>query len=326
LGRRWKTESGRLDMPSSIADVARAKASREIRAARRRTGRIPMIREGRGSGPRGLEHARSRVVITPAAALDWRCRSRSSRLFEPVRDDSRLCRTSRWLRAAGAIALAGALVGMGGCVYETLPCALELEEDDLVITELRGPQEGTRGNWIELYNASGEDLDLQGLRGTMQPLKGSEVGGEAALTFLVRESLPVPAGGYVVLGALRLDASRRPEVDYSINSDLRREPEQAELPDGTVVLLPPSENADPYDLLPTARIRLWACERLIEELSYTALPPLGTFSYDGSLVPDADDNDDLSRWCTDDTEPPAEGPQTATGRPGSGGEANRPCP
>ena len=45
-----------------------------------------------------------------------------------------------------------------------------------------------------------------------------------------------------------------------------------------------------------------------------------------SLVPNAEDNDDLARWCTDATLAPTEGPQTATGRPGSGGAVNRPCP
>jgi hypothetical protein len=92
------------------------------------------------------------------------------------------------------------------------------------------------------------------------------------------------------------------------------------------VELPPDENADPRDLFANARLQLHACDQLVDELLYVELPTMGTFSYDGALAPDAHDNDDLSRWCTDETEAPTGGPQTATGRPGSGGEANPPCP
>lgn len=249
-------------------------------------------------------------------------------MFEPVCDDPPLRRASRWLRAAGAIALVGGGAGASGCVHEPQPCLLALEEGDVVITEIRGPQDpdDTRGQWLELFNATDRTLDLRGLRGTIRPLDGSPVDGELTLTFLVREPLPVAAGAYVVLGTLPLDEARRPEVDYSFNTDFRREPSEVEEVSGGLVELPPDENADPRDLFANAHLQLHACDRLVEELVYVELPTMGTFSYDGRHAPDADDNDDLSRWCTDATEAPADGPQTATGRPGSGGEANRPCP
>lgn len=252
-------------------------------------------------------------------------------MFEPDCDDACDRRASRRLRAPGSFALAAWAAMASGCAYEPLPCRLALGEGDLVITEIRGPQEGTRGEWIELYNASGDDIDLRGLRGTLRPLAGSAVDGERALEFLVRESLPVAAGAYVVLGTLPLDATRRPEVDYSINGDFVSKPPPTvpyETPSGEVVQVtaPGGTGLDPRNLFHNARLELYACERLVDGLSYTALPAAGTLSYDGRDEPDADDNDDLSRWCTDDTEPPADGPQTATGRPGSGGEANRPCP
>jgi hypothetical protein len=246
-------------------------------------------------------------------------------LFELVRDDGLHRRASPRLCALGSIALCGFATAASGCLHEPLPCLLALEEGQLVITEIRGPQEGTRGEWIELYNASGEPLDLRGLRGTLRPLEGSAVDDELELTFLVRESLPVEPDGYVVLGTSLVDEVRRPEVDYSINSDFRLEPPDVVLPDGSVVPAPAGENADPRALFSSALLRLYACERLIDGFAYTALPELGTLSYDGSSVPDADDNDDLGRWCTDMTEPPSDGPQTATGHPGSGGEQNRPC-
>lgn len=246
-------------------------------------------------------------------------------MFEPVRDEFPPRRASRWLCATGSIALLAGLAISSGCVRDAQPCIVEMNEGDLVITELRGPQDGTIGEWIELYNASGEVLDLRGLRGTLRPLKGSEVDGDLDLTFLVRESLPVEANAYVVLGTLPLDASRRPDVDYSINSDFRLEPEVVDITGG-VVVLPEDENADPRSLFGSGRLRIYACERLIDSFAYAELPALGTLSYDGNLVPDADDNDDITHWCPDESEQPTDGPQTATGLPGSAGAANRPCP
>jgi hypothetical protein len=259
------------------------------------------------------------MVPTPGATLDSPCV-----LFELFRDEIPRCASPR-LRARGSIALLAGLWTAGGCVREPLPCQSALEEGDVVVTEIRGPQEGTRGEWFELYNTTSEALELRGLRGALQPLEGSAVDGEVQLTFLVRDSLVVEAGAYVVLGTLPLDASRRPEVDYSINADFRLEPTEVEL-SGGVVELPPDENADPKQLFTSARLRLYACDRLIDGFAYLALPELGTLAYDGAATPDADDNDDLSHWCADETEPPADGPQTATGYPGSAGEANRPCP
>jgi hypothetical protein len=246
-------------------------------------------------------------------------------LIELVCEQPSQRRASLRPRAWGFVALLGCLAAASGCALEPLPCLIELSEGDLVITEIRGPQEGTRGEWIELFNASDARLELEGLRGTLRPLEGSAVEGELELTFLVREPLPIEPGGYVVLGTLPLDPVRRPELDYSINSDFRVEPEVVEA-SGGVVVLPEDENADPRPLFGSARLRLYACDRLIDGFAYPELPASGTLSLDPDAISDADANDDLSRWCTDATEPPADGPQTVTGLPGSGGEANRPCP
>lgn len=225
-----------------------------------------------------------------------------------------------------------------GCVREPLPCRLELEEGDVVITELRGPQDGrdTRGEWFELHNTTDEPLDLEGLRGFLRPLEGSAVDGEVALTFLVRQSLPVDAGGYVVVGTLPLDPAKHPEVDYSANLDFVLESSvvEYETQNGDVILVEPpaGENLDPKELFQNARLALFACDRLIDDFRYVQLPSCGTLSYDGSVAPDGDDNDDLARWCSDATSSEwCTGDASATlplpwGAPGSGGEANRPCP
>jgi hypothetical protein len=286
----------------------------------------PAIRVDRGARVMGP----NRIPIPPTCAISGgahprRCPRLVSRLFELVCDDSS-SRTSRWLRAWRSIVLLAGFAWASGCVREPLPCLIDLDEGELVITEIRGPQDSTdtRGQWIELFNATDRALDLAGLRGSIRPLDGSPVDGELTLTFLVREPLPVAAGAYVVLGTLPLDPGRRPELDYSFNDDFRREPPEIEELSGGVVELPPDENADARDLFANAELQLHACDQLVDELLYVELPTMGTLSYGGP--PDADDNDDLSRWCADATEPPADGPMTATGRPGSGGEANRPCP
>ena len=260
-------------------------------------------------------------------------------MIERVCDGSSHRRASPGLRVRGSIALLSAALLLSGCVREPAPCLIELNEGDVVITEIRGPQDGldTRGEWFELHNATDEVLDLQGLRGTLQKLDGGAVDGDVALTFLVREPLELDPGAYVVLGTLPLDDGKRPELDYSVNDDFRLDAATVEVvtPDGQVVEVdaPPDENADPRALFTSARVRLYACDRLIDSVRYVSLPSCGTLSYGGGTTPDADDNDDPSRWCadqrsswcTDDDAMPGS-PPLPWGAPGSGGEANPPCP
>lgn len=238
-------------------------------------------------------------------------------MVEPVFDGRFLDRASYPLRAWGSIVLLGTALA-SGCSREPLPCLLELDEGDLVLTEIRGPQEGvdTRGEWFEIFNATDELLDLEGLRGELVNLKGS-----LEIDFIVRDSLAVPPGGYVVLGSL---ADPPPEVDYSFNADFAVDP-SIEDSDGTLVI-PQNVDSDPRELFANARVELWACNQRIDSVIFAELPALGTYSLDGALAPDAEGNDDARRWCTNDAEAPTTGPQTELGLPGSPGEANPPCP
>ncbi len=249
-------------------------------------------------------------------------------MIEPLRDGRPRRRASPWVRALGSITLLGSATA-AGCQYEPEPCLADLEEGDLVVTEIRGPQDGTWGEWIELYNATDETLDLRGLRGSFERLSGAEIQGESELTFLIRDSLELEAGGYAVLGSRPL-RPRAPAIDYSFNADFRVEPEVVEASGGTVIL-PESENADPVTMFGNARFRLFSCERTIESVDFPSLPRLGTLSYDGARVPDAADNDntgDDAYWCTDDLSEPLEGwdDMGVIGmRPGTPGEPNVPC-
>ena len=192
------------------------------------------------------------------------------------------------------------MLSVGGCTREQEPffCP-DVGEGELIVTEIRGAQEGpdTWGQWIELHNPTDRDLDLFGLRVEMRPLDGDEPD-----VVLVRtEGVALEAGGYGVLG--RFDDDNRPEhVDYGFTVDLDS------------------------SLLSAARIQVKACGVVTDSVVYRNLPSTGSLSWDGALPPDATANDDELAWCPDTTEPSPDGPQTELGVPGTPGEANRPCP
>jgi hypothetical protein len=200
----------------------------------------------------------------------------------------------------GMLGLAAVMTIVCGCTREpeAFLCP-DVEEGELVVSELRGPQSGvdTWGQWIELFNASGADVDLYGLRVTFVPGDGSE-----ADAFLVRtEPVEVPLGAYVVLG--RDDDRTRPaHMDYGYELDVAS------------------------DLPPSGKIEVEACGELLDSMTYRELPVLGTLALDGALEPTAAVNDEPANLCGDATEPSPDGPQTELGVPGTPGEANRPCP
>ena len=85
----------------------------------------------------------------------------------------------------------------------------------LVITELRGDQDpdDELGQWVELYNATGGELDLIGLHVRLRSLDGSKDD-----LIIVRRSLVVAADDYVVIG-LGLDELRPAAIDYAAGTD-----------------------------------------------------------------------------------------------------------
>ncbi len=90
-----------------------------------------------------------------------------------------------------------------------------LAAGELIITEIMSKPDVVSddyGEWIELYNASGEAVDLEGLTVSAT---------DAALSFTVEGSLPVAAGGYVVLVRDGDDAvNGGVPWDYDYRSDL----------------------------------------------------------------------------------------------------------
>jgi hypothetical protein len=186
----------------------------------------------------------------------------------------------------------------GACAREALPehCPA-LDEGELVLTELRGPQSGsdTWGEWLELFNRSGEQVDLAGLELTLTPGDGGD-----PIRLLVRRELIVEPEDHVVLGAAELDEAP-PHMDYGLGAGFDG------FPGGGV-------------------IEVDACDEPVDRLVYLSLPERGTWSFDGAKPPTAPANDEPSCWCADTTEPEPGAPMTEIGVPGTPGEVNRPCP
>jgi hypothetical protein len=182
-----------------------------------------------------------------------------------------------------------------GCVRDPVEQVCPaLAVGDLVVTELRGDQEGaTYGEWIELYNASGETLALTGLEVRLRRLDGG-----AEETILVRGSgLEVPAGAYVTLGDF-VTGDEPAHIDYGFAPDL-----------GSA-------------LFDSGAVEVFACGELIDTAIYRNLPTAGTWAY-GLAPPTADGNDDEEAWCTDDRDDPVDPELGIRGTPQ---EENPPCP
>ncbi len=197
---------------------------------------------------------------------------------------------------AWAVVAVSGLVVAGGCAREPLaPICPELAPGELVITEVRGPQSGsdTWGEWLELYNASGSDIDLRGLTVEIMKLDGTE-----QARILVREQLLVMADSYAVLGRQRR-ATRPPHVSYAFLPDFDR------------------------SLYSSAAVTAIACGERIDRIVYRSLPRTGSLALDGAAEPAADANDDESRWCVDNRRDPSD--TIHLGVPGTPGEANPAC-
>ncbi len=188
-----------------------------------------------------------------------------------------------------------AAIALGACARDSIaPVCPEAAAGDLVITELRGAQTGgdTYGQWVEIFNGSGGDLDLEGLHVVFTRADGGDVS-----RAIVRRSLPLAAGSYAVIGHAD-DAMRPVHVDYGMGTDFT----SAWYAGGLV--------------------ELDACGTMVDSFTYTSLPTSGTFEL-GVSPPDAAANNDTANWCID-TEPNPD--TTQLGLPGSPGAANPSCP
>lgn len=156
----------------------------------------------------------------------------------------------------------------------TAICA-DVAAGDLVITEIHG--EAGSLPWVEVYNASGKPLELEGGRVLFKKTDGT-----AEIDTLVRHSLAMAPGGYAVLGYVA-DEARPSFVDYGFAGDWHGAP-----------------------WLASAAVDVEVCGTRIDRAQYSALPATGTYSL-GAMPPTAAANDITASWCRD----PAGTPQQA---------------
>jgi hypothetical protein len=170
-----------------------------------------------------------------------------------------------------------------GCTRDAAPAECPtLGAGELVLTEFRGPTD-TEKAWVELYNASTATVDLEGTKIRFRKLDGS-----SEVPVLVRRSLEVAAGAYVVLGLVNDDSSKPAYIDYGFALDFH------------------------MGFLSAAAVDVEACGTRIDLARYPDLPDDGTYSLGGT--PDANRNEDPAAWCIN---------PTAGGTPQ---QPNPPCP
>lgn len=171
------------------------------------------------------------------------------------------------------------------CTREPMAECPAIDPGALVITEFRGPQnpEDTLGPWVEMHNTTSGTLDLEGLK-----VRFRKVDGSGEVPIIVRRSVTVAAGGYVVLGLVSDEFDRPTHIDYGFGDDFRQ------------------------TFLATAAVDVESCGERIDRARYENLPKTGTYSFGGT--PSADNNDVLTMWCAN---------ATSSGTPQ---EANPPCP
>ncbi|MFO7567094.1 MAG: hypothetical protein R6X02_30900 [Enhygromyxa sp.] len=217
----------------------------------------------------------------------------------------------RWgLRCAIVLVLA---LGLLGCERAPGPeICPRIEPGDLVFSELRATQAGSDsfGHYIEIYNASGRTIDLQGVWIHQTAVDGAEQG------VLIREPLELGPRRYTVIGP---GLDELPSwIDYGVGWDISGGD--------------PATEEYPRELIkasyPTGFFTIHACDELIDEVFYGVgtLPTAGTLAC-GNLEapPSAEQNDDAASgcWCVDAE--PSDVPLPGIGLPGTPGRANR-CP
>ena len=197
-----------------------------------------------------------------------------------------------WTRVYGLIWL---LFLFGSCVREELQTASacdDLVPGDIVITELHANPDGSDGDgeYIELFNASGAPIPLDGLTLVSSRLDGT---GAMAHRFF---GASMAADDYLVVGNAPLDAML-PHLDYSYGNTL-----------GSL------RNSD-------AVISIGCDGTLIDQVSYERTADGRALELDGRLAPDHELNDDATHWCTT----PDGVDEVSSGNFGTPGAVNSPC-
>ncbi len=202
----------------------------------------------------------------------------------------------RFPRGIVLLATAVALIGIG-CQDDVSPdddevgaaCDLGFLPGDLVISEIMVDTEGKQ--WFEIYNASGEAVDLEGL-----VLVYTKDDGTGRKQHVVAGSLALPAGAYAVMGDLLPEvAAMTDHIDYGWSGELG-------------------------DFVNSAGSLALECGGNAEiDQAYYEDPTSGTARVlDGAQAPDGGTNDDQDNWCDSRT-------AFGDGSLGTPGEVNDVC-
>jgi hypothetical protein len=187
--------------------------------------------------------------------------------------------SKRLLSTIGLVTLTA--VGLLGCPSDEVPSDGETGGNELpgtlVITEVVAnvPGDDAGLEWFEIYNASSDTVDLEGLT-----LVYEKVDGTGRKTHTVTRSVEIPAGGYIVVGSL-LDelAQGSADVDYGYAGELGDFGNMA----GYLAIESASED-------------------IIDEIYYEEPSETASRTFDGSQTPDALANNELTDWCDSKTE------------------------
>ena len=197
---------------------------------------------------------------------------------------------SGWVRRCACLALV-----LCGCARSPLATETECEEflpGDVVITEVHANPDGSDGDgeYIELFNARGTALELQGWT-----LVSSRTDGTGASEHRFGES-EVGAGDYFVLGGAAPE-SLPAHIDYSYGNTL-----------GSL------RNSE-------AALSIRCGETVIDRVGYASTRDGRALEFDGRLVPDDESNDDAGNWCF----APETASEISPGNFGTPGAPNSPC-
>ena len=177
-----------------------------------------------------------------------------------------MVRAFDWVRGCACLALV-----IGGCGRDPVATGAGCEEalpGDVVITEIQANPDGSDGNgeYIELFNASGTLLELQGLT-----MVSSREDGTGASEHRFGES-QVGADVYFVLGNVPPE-SLPAHVNYGYGNTL-----------GSL------RNSE-------AALSIQCGESVIDRVGYASTRDGRALELDGRLVPDDESNDDPGHWC-----------------------------
>lgn len=203
------------------------------------------------------------------------------------------------------LALAASLAPLAGC--PDIPgndtdapagaCAAGLVGGELVISEFMADPAGSDAEgieWLEVYNASGKPISLDGVGIVYAKADGSDPKGH-----LIMAGPELAPGAYFVFGSVT-DAARPDHVDYGLGGDL-----------GSM------SNSE-------GRLSVLCGDVVVDQVIYDATSFADGVSaiLDGKSAPDAATNDDLRTWCAS----PTDGAPYFTTEFGSPRAANPECP